>query len=210
MTITTATIGRRVLLALAAAALTGCAASPAGGPGALPSGSSSPTAALTLPSIPPATKPAQPLPAPHGGRRIPLPRLHVAWSNPSSVSAAALTVMYTMDTSADTSQYQAELRAAPYLSPTYLAQLRAAPPVSAPGAQWDTWTAHQATTTVKLTAEHTDQPPGTASTTYRQWGITATPEGTHHWRGQPLTATAFVTLTKISGRWLVSAVTVSS
>ncbi|WP_067067585.1 hypothetical protein [Carbonactinospora thermoautotrophica] len=132
-------------------------------------------------------------------------------ADPDAVSRAAVTVMWTMDTTIDTSQYQAELRAAPYLTADYAARLRQYPPVAAPGAQWNQWAAHRAYTTVRLTPGYDDRPLDTATTAHRQWSVTATPIGRDGWRGQPVTATVFVTLTRTGpGQpWRVAAVTVA-
>lgn len=130
------------------------------------------------------------------------------FADPTAVSAAAVIIQWTMDTVTDASQYQAELRSAPFLAPAYLAQLKASPPIAAPGAQWDQWAAHRAYTTVSLVAEPDgqDQPADTPTTAYRQWGITVTPRGTSGWTGASQEATVFVMLTRTgSGQpWLVS------
>jgi hypothetical protein len=132
----------------------------------------------------------------------------VNYANPTAVSQAAVIIQWTMDTVTDASQYQAELRSAPFLAPAYLAQLRAHPPVGAPGYQWNQWAAHRAYTTVSVVAEPDDQPADTATTAYRQWGITVTPHGVGGWTGAAVAATVFVQLSRGgSGRpWLVSAI----
>jgi hypothetical protein len=132
----------------------------------------------------------------------------VNYADPTAVSQATVIIQWTMDTVTDASQYQAELRSAPFLAPAYLAQLKANPPVAAPGYQWNQWAAHRAYTTVSLVAEPDDQPADTATTAYRQWGITVTPHGVGGWTGAPTAATVFVQLSRAgSGRpWLVSAI----
>jgi hypothetical protein len=162
-----------------------------------PSRSVSGSRGLAAAPVPPASLPVA-LPNPAA----------VNYADPTAVSQAAVIIQWTMDTVTDASQYQAELRSAPFLAPAYLAQLRANPPVAAPGYQWDQWAAHRAYTTVSLVAEPDDQPADTATIAYRQWGITVTPRGIGGWTGAPLTATVFVQLSRAgSGRpWLISAI----
>lgn len=209
-----ATVG---ILAMTAATACALDSSDNTGAGSRPGASTPATAAQHVEmspgaNIPPATSPAQPLPTGTPGMPAGAPPHPAAvdWASPSSVSAAAVRTMWTMDTAIDTSQYQAELRAAGYLTSGYLAQLRAARPVADPGEQWDTWAKHKAYTRVQLLAERGDVPPDTATTAYRQWGITATVTGRDHWQGPKSTATVFVVLTQVSGRWLVSALETSS
>jgi hypothetical protein len=150
---------------------------------------------------------AAPVPAASLPVSLPSPG-SVNYADPTSVSQAAVVIQWTMDTVTDASQYQAELRSAPFLAPAYLAQLKANPPVAAPGYQWNQWAAHRAYTTVSLVPEPNDQPADTSTTAYRQWGITVTPHGVGGWTGAPTAATVFVQLSRAgSGRpWLVSAI----
>jgi hypothetical protein len=150
---------------------------------------------------------AAPVPAASLPVSLPSPG-SVNYADPTAVSQAAVITQWTMDTVTDASQYQAELRSAPFLAPAYLAELKANPPVAAPGYQWNQWAAHRAYTTVSLVAEPNDQPADTATTAYRQWGITVTPHGVGGWTGAPMAATVFVQLSRGgSGRpWLVSAI----
>ncbi|MCQ4044274.1 hypothetical protein ACFOSC_29725 [Streptantibioticus rubrisoli] len=177
------------------------------GGGRAASTSPGPTAATGLPSSQPlpsgkAGSPPVPLPAPSGVDR----------QDPTAVSKAVITVQWTVDTTIDASQYQAELRSGPFLAPDYLAGLKSIPPVAAPGAQWSQWAQHRAYTTVTARAEHDDQPADSATLARRQWGIIVTPHGRDGWTGSPTTATVFVTMTRADTRspWLVSAVNVSS
>jgi hypothetical protein len=169
-------------------------------PGPSASGSSFPTSE-PLPTGT-AGSPPVPLPAPST----------VNDQDASAVSKAVVTIQWTMDTTIDTSQYQAELRSARFLTPSYLANVKAHPPVAAPGAQWNEWSSHRAYTTVATLAEHDDQPADSATEARRQWGITVTPHGRDGWTGSPTTATVFVTMSRArtGSPWLVSAITVSS
>jgi hypothetical protein len=111
-----------------------------------------------------------------------------------------------MDTVTDASQYQAELRSAPFLTAAYLATIKSTAPVTAPGYQWDQWAAHRAYTTVSLAAGGDDAPADTATAAYTQWEVTVTPHGTGGWTGAPLSVTVFVVLSRegTGQPWLVS------
>jgi hypothetical protein len=192
-----------------AALISGCAVSRSGV--ALPGHAASPPAASASARSTPAPRGLAAAPVPAASLPVSLPTAaSVSYADPTAVSRAAVIIQWTMDTVTDASQYQAELRSAPFLAPGYLAQLRANPPVAAPGYQWDQWAAHHAYTTVSLVAEPDEQPPDTVTTAYRQWGITVTPHGTGGWTGAPQAATVFVQLSRAgSGQpWLVSAVSV--
>jgi hypothetical protein len=157
---------------------------------------------------------SQPLPSGTAGSlpvELPQPS-SIDDQDPSAVSKSVVLIQWTMDTTIDTSQYQAELRSAPFLTAGYLASLKANPPVAAPGAQWNDWTSHHATTAVATLAEHDDQPIDSPTQARRQWGITVTPHGRDGWTGTPVTATVFVTMSRAGTEspWLVSAITVSS
>ena len=193
------------LAAATAAVLAGCAASQ---PRAAVPGHAVPGHAAASRSTAAAASPAgKPVPAISLPVSLPSPD-SVSYADPTAVSRAAVIIQWTMDTVIDSSQYQAELRSAPFLTPAYLAELRANPPAAAPGYQWDQWSAHRAYTTVSLIVEPDDQPADTATTAYRQWGITVTPRGTGGWTGAPLAVTVFVQLTRSgsSEPWLVSAI----
>lgn len=190
---------------LLAPLVTGCSA--AGG-SAAPNSPSTAVSATAPPYSP------QPLPTGRGGTPpVPLPQVgQVAGADATAVARAAVTVMWTYDTTIDTSPYGASVRAAPFLVPSYAAQIKAAPPVAAPGADWNLWSAHRAYTVVSLTAESdSGAPPDTDTTAYRQLGVTITPTGRDGWRGQPQTQTVFVVLNRSgsSAAWRVGTVSVS-
>jgi hypothetical protein len=188
------------VLVVVIAPLAGCAAilsRAAAHDQAAPSRSTSASRGLAAAPVPAASLPVA-LPSPAA----------VNYADPTAVSQAAVIIQWTMDTVTDASQYQAELRSAPFLAPAYLAELKANPPVAAPGYQWNQWAAHRAYTTVSLIAEPDDQPADTPTTAYRQWGITVTPHGVGGWTGARVAATVFVLLSRAGSdrRWLVSAV----
>jgi hypothetical protein len=203
-----------VLAAVAIAApLAGCTATQPGAATAHAAASQSTVGSPGTAASPgsPASSGLAAAPVPGASLPVSLPsQASVSYADPTEVSRAAVIIQWTMDTVTDSSQYQAELRSAPFLTPGYLAELRANPPVAAPGYQWDQWAAHRAYTTVSLIAEHDDPPPDTLTTAYRQWGITVTPHGTGGWTGAALEATVFVQLTRLrpGQPWLVSAISV--
>lgn len=202
----TRTTGRiAVVTMLLGAALAGC-------------GDSAPDA--VVPSSPSTTFPtaaatdgehADPSPLPAGIVGTPRPGLpkNVDANSADAVSQAALTVMWTMDTAIDVSQHDAILRALPYLTPEYAAEIVATPPRSGPGAEWQSWADHKAWTTVTLeSAAEFGRPTDNATTAYRQWSVTATPQGFGGWTGEPVVLAAFVVLTRASAgaSWKVSVV----
>jgi len=185
---------------LAMAALASCGATPTSDGKNLPPAESSP--AESSPE-------AQPLPSGASGTPRPgLPNPKKVRDNPSAVSKAALTVMWTVDTRIDVSLHDASVRAAAYATPKYARQVRDTPPRSAPGAEWHTWASHEAYTKVKLTpADDAGTPPDTEVKAYRTWTVTTTPHGAKGWTGDPTTVTAFVQLTgKADKGWKVNAV----
>jgi hypothetical protein len=207
---------RCAVTGLAVLALAACSGGggPSHGAGGSPTvagpGGAGPTAGASGGSTPAAP---EPLPSGPGGvLPVALPQLSsVDGQDPVAVSRAAVIIEWTMDTVTDSSQYQAELRSGPFLTPAYLASLRENPPVAAPGAQWDEWSAHRAWTTVVARPEFDDQPPDSPVVALRQWGITVTPHGAGGWTGTPVQQTVFVTMTRtlVSQPWRVSAIQVS-
>jgi hypothetical protein len=125
-----------------------------------------------------------------------------------AVSAAVLTTMWRIDTTTDRDQRDAVLRAAGWLSPAYLADLRAGSQVGTDAA-WTGWAAHRARTEPSLIAGRDQRQPDTATHADRQWRLTVTPIGADGWRGRPLTMTVFVALQRDrrSAPWRVVDVT---
>jgi hypothetical protein len=65
------------------------------------------------------------------------------------------------------------------MTPSYAASIRHHPPIGAPGAMWEVWAAHQATTTVSASIEADPGGPiDTAFIAYRKVVATVTPHGT--------------------------------
>ena len=208
---TASTAARAAAAVLLTAALASCGTlTPDAGP---PADSKAATAAApaTSSTNTASSDPSEAAPLPTGSGGTPRPGLpkNVDTGSADAVGRAALTVMWTMDTAIDTSQYNATVRAAPYLTTKYAAELKAAPPRSAPGAEWTTWTQHKAWTTVALeSADEAGRPSDTPTDAYRTWTVTTTPHGTDGWTGDPTVTTAFVSLTHTAGSWKVSAVQV--
>lgn len=136
---------------------------------------------------------------------------HVDAGNATDVGRAALAVMFTQDTVTDTSSMQAQIRAGAFLQPAYLAALKAVP-VTAPGAQWETWAAHRAYTSTQVTVGTDTRPTDTETLAERQYSVVVTPIGRDGWRGAPESFTAFVELTRTSASapWRLAAVETSN
>jgi hypothetical protein len=96
----------------------------------------------------------------------------------SAVAIAEVQATWTVNTTVDAGWYAGELAASAYMTPSYAALFRHHPPIGAPGAMWEVWAAHQATTTV---ASYIEADPGgpidTAFTAYRKVVATVTPHG---------------------------------
>lgn len=179
----------------AAAALTGCG------------GSSHPRAHEAAPSAtvsPAAPTPVRDQPAPSMSG---LPDLSTVDGNdPTAVSRAALTVMWTTDSSLDHGgQHDAQLRAVPYLTPAYAVQIRAAQPSPPPP---DAWVRDRVRTHVQMRPGEEERPADTPTTAYRQWLLTVTSIDAHgHRPVKPVHVTAYVILNRTAGQpWRVSQV----
>lgn len=117
----------------------------------------------------------------------------------TAVSEAVARTMNMFDTAIDFSTYDAVLRAAPYLDPTFLDRIKAAPPVRGSGARWEEWAKHQAygVTTTQIGTEM-GQPQDTDLTAYRKWLVIVTPTGRDGWKGTPYEDVLFVTMVRVS------------
>jgi hypothetical protein len=157
---------RSVAMALCALAATGTACSPA--LTLLVTRNDHRTSPITSTDSHPATaKAAFPSPAPGVD-------LHSA----TAVAIAEVEATWTVDTTVDAGWYVGELAASAYMTPTYAASIRHHPPTGAPGAMWEVWAAHQATTTVSASIEaDPGRPIDTAFTAYRKVVATVTPHG---------------------------------
>ncbi|WTW93784.1 hypothetical protein OG216_10505 [Streptomycetaceae bacterium NBC_01309] len=170
--------------------------------------SSAPT--TTAPFTPP---PAQPIPRGTATPSLPLPSTaKVAQSDATAVSSAALTVVFTYDTTTDTTAQDAVLRAQPWMTEAYAAVQREHVSVSPPGADWTTWTEHRAYTAPVLERGRDQAPTDTATTAYRQWIVRYTPTGRDGWKGSEATVVVFAVLTRpsVTDPWRVSDMLVRS
>lgn len=120
-------------------------------------------------------------------------------SNPTAVAVAAITANWTSNTVVDHGPFDATLRSLVWYTPAAAAKVRASAPTGPPGATWDTWAAHRATTTVAVQLNHDPGAPAdTATAAYRQFNVTVTPHGNDGWTSTPENYQVFVTLTRTS------------
>ncbi len=136
-----------------------------------------------------------------------------ASASPDQVARAGLAIMYSWYTGSapdsDTGLASATRRALAYLAPPMSTDVLAAPPVAAPGAQWDSWAAHTAVLTPTITPGTDDTPAATPSTIYRQYEITQTVHSTDGWTTAAHLSTVFVTLGHTPWGWRIAEVTQS-
>jgi hypothetical protein len=176
-----------------------------------PSTSTSAPSSTTVPASPGTslvlnTQPPLPSTAP------PAVSAGVDMQSSTAIAQVALKALWTVNAAADRSPFAAEVRATAYMTPAYAAEIRGAPPVAAPGAQWQSWVDHHVVTTVVLLAEHDSGAPlSTPNTAYLQYGVTITPHGTDGWTAPPNTLTEFVVLSRRGPRspWRVSLINTS-
>lgn len=120
------------------------------------------------------------------------------------MSRAALTIMYTVDSTVDAGLREAKLRAARYLTPGYTAKVRAEPRQYVP----EEWRRHRAYLAVRLKAlpREAGAPSDGATAAYRQWEMTTTPTGRDGWRGTPRRSVVYMALARPSEHepWRVS------
>ncbi|NUU19910.1 MAG: hypothetical protein HOV68_00080 [Streptomycetaceae bacterium] len=176
-------------------------------------GDAAASSSSAAPAAPTSVPPAQPIPRGTATPTLPLPRMDkVQQSDATQVSGAALTVLFTYDTTTDTTSQDAALRAEPWMTAEYAAAQRDAVVVAAPGAQWSMWAAHQAYTVPALEPGREAAPEDSATEAFRQWIVRYTPAGRDGWQGQPTTAVVFVTLSRGTANdpWRVSDLLVRS
>jgi hypothetical protein len=110
---------------------------------------------------------------------FPSPAPGVDLHSATAVAIAEVVATWTVDTTVDAGWYAGELAASAYMTPSYAASIRHHPPIGAPGAMWEVWAAHQATTTVSASIEADPGGPiDTAFIAYRKVVATVTPHGT--------------------------------
>ena len=109
---------------------------------------------------------------------FPSPAPGVDLHSATAVAIAEVEATWTVNTTVDAGWYAGELAASACMTPSYAALIRHHAPIGAPGAMWEVWAAHQATTTV---ASYIEADPGgpidTAFNSYRKVVATVTPHG---------------------------------
>lgn len=170
---------------------------PAGGAN---SGSARPGAEASVAQLVPDT-PA-PVPAPLPAALIPRDSAAATQgSTPDVVAQVAVTTAWTFDTRIDKSKWDAELRAAPYLTPKYLKVVQVARPARSPGAVWLEWAGHRAHTVVQLKPAFVGQrPPDTPTTAERTFIVELTAVGEDGWESVPIQSVVAVRLTRASAQ----------
>lgn len=126
------------------------------------------------------------------------------------MSRAALTVMYTVDSTVDEGLRNAQLRAARYFIPAYTAEVKAEPVQYVP----EEWRQHRAYLKVRLhpLKPETGAPSDGPKAAYREWDLTTIPTGRDRWRDAPSESVVYMALSRSSKRdpWRISAVTVTA
>lgn len=187
-------------VASAAALVAGCSggarAQREARPSAPGAASSIPAVSASPPSLPPSPRPPVELP---DSRRV-------DQQDATALSRAALSVMYTVDSTVDAGLRDARLRAARYLTPDYTERIKAEPVQYAAGV----WRLHRAYLTVQLRPlqREAGAPKDNPTAAYRQWEVTTTPTGRDDWRGVARKFMAYVALIRSSEDepWRISGV----
>jgi hypothetical protein len=158
------------------------------------------------------------IPVPSGGSPSPSrsPRIPGGLPDPrridqkdaTAVSRAALTVMYTVDSTVDAGLRNARLRAARYLTVAYAAEIKAEPVQYVP----EEWRQHRAYFVVRLrpVVREKGAPSDRPTAAFREWGMTTVPTGRDRWRGTRRTSVVYMALVRSSKNapWRVSDVNV--
>ncbi|WBB62019.1 hypothetical protein O7599_05620 [Streptomyces sp. WMMC500] len=124
-----------------------------------------------------------------------------------------MTGLFSYDTALDKGRNDAGRRVAEagWCTEEYADHLRNAAARSAPGADWTTWAAHRAYTTVQLApASEAGRPQDTVTTAYRQWSVSITPRGRDDWTGPTETSTVFAELNRDDAEapWRLDAISI--
>jgi hypothetical protein len=188
----------------AAALMAGCSSWERAQPGGRPS---NPGAESVIPTLSGGS------PSPSRGPQIPNdlpdPR-RIDQKDATAVSRAALTVMYTVDSTVDAGLRNARLRAARYLTPACTAGIKAEPVQYVP----EEWQLHRAYLAVRLQplVREAGAPSDGPKAAYRQWEMTTVPTGRDRWRGTPSKSVVYMALVRSSERvpWRISDVTVEN
>ncbi|MFJ2193080.1 hypothetical protein ACIOJE_34925 [Kitasatospora sp. NPDC087861] len=197
---------RLTLAATAAAvALTLCGCASSATTGSTPTGAAPPPPATPSPLFSPTPYPT----GTAGTLRAPLPDpATVNGQDAGAVGRAAVTVMFQIDTAVDVSPRDATVRAAPYLTTAYAAELASHQAMAAPGAQWGNWTAHDAYTIASVTlTSQAGAPADTTTEADRTYTVTTTAHGRDGYTDTTPVGTAFVVLARNGADpWRVSTI----
>ena len=128
----------------------------------------------------------------------------------TAVALAGVRATEQSDTLLDSDPNGTAHRAIAWLAPSFAATVRHAPPVAAPGAQWNTWATHHAYLRVSTALGGDDHPRDTARSALRQVIATIHPIGRDQWRGAAYTDVVFVALTRLAVGWRLSSIQVSA
>lgn len=161
-------------------------------PSATSSASSAPLASVSpYPSSWFSGTPPVPVPSPAAGNG----------ADVDAVALAAVKAIESSDTRLDADPNDTLKRASAWLTPAFAGQVRAYPPVAAPGATWNLWAAHRAYLKVITSLAGDDHPVDSATAAYRQVVAVLHPVGRDGWAGPVQTTVVFVALTPVHGQW---------
>lgn len=121
-----------------------------------------------------------------------------------AVALAAVRAIESSDTRLDADPNDTVKRASAWLTPAFAAQVRAYPPVAAPGATWNLWAAHRAYLKVMTSLAGDDHPVDSPTAAYRQVVAVLQPVGRDGWAGPVQTTLVFVALAPVHGQWRLS------
>lgn len=121
-----------------------------------------------------------------------------------AVALAAVRAIESSDTRLDADPNDTVKRASAWLTPAFAAQVRAYPPVAAPGVTWNLWAAHRAYLKVITSLAGDDHPVDSATAAYRQVVAVLHPVGRDGWAGPAQTTVVFVALAPVHGQWRLS------
>jgi len=182
-------------LSFATVLLTGCARLTSTPPAATSGARSAPVLSVSpYPSSSLSGTPPVPVPAP----------ATVSGADVDAVALAAVKAIESSDTRLDADPNDTAKRASAWLTPAFAAQLRAYPPVAAPGATWNLWAAHHAYIEVSTSLAGDDHPVDSATAAYRQVVAVLHPLGRDGWAGPAQTTVVFVALAPVHGQWRLS------
>ena len=134
------------------------------------------------------------------GPRIVTPTPATA-ATPNAAALTGVKAIESSDTTVDADPHDTVHRAAAWLTPAFAAQVKAFPPVAAPGATWNTWAAHRAYLVVTTSLGGDEHPADTATTVYRQVVAVLHPIGRDGWHGAAVVDVVSVSLSRIGAQW---------